>query len=45
MPVAGADRLKLDAFHLNDEGCRLVAAEAVRVLDDLGALARSVTTR
>lgn len=42
---AGADRLKLDAFHLNDEGCRLVAAEAVRVLDDLGALARSVTTR
>jgi hypothetical protein len=33
---AGADRLKLDALHLNPEGCRLVAAEVVRVLDDLG---------
>lgn len=33
---AGAARLKLDAFHLNGEGCRLVAEETVRVLDDLG---------
>lgn len=33
---AGADRLKLDAVHLNAEGCRLVAAEVVRVLADLG---------
>ena len=33
---AGADRLKLDAVHLNAEGCRLVAAEVVRVLEDLG---------
>ncbi len=33
---AGADRLKLDALHLNAEGCRLVAAEVVRVLEDLG---------
>ena len=31
---AGADRLKLDAFHLNGEGCRLVAQEVVRVLDE-----------
>ena len=36
---AGADRLKLDAFHLNAEGCRLVAQEVVRILEDLGALA------
>lgn len=33
---AGADRLKLDALHLNPEGCRLVAEEVVRVLEDLG---------
>jgi hypothetical protein len=33
---AGADRLKLDAVHLTAEGCRLVAAEMVRVLEDLG---------
>ena len=33
---AGADRLKLDTIHLNAEGCRLVAEEAVRILDDLG---------
>jgi hypothetical protein len=33
---AGADRLKLDALHLTAEGCRLVAGEVVRVLDDLG---------
>jgi hypothetical protein len=33
---AGADRLKLDALHLTAEGCRLVAAEVVRVLEDLG---------
>lgn len=36
---AGADRLKLDAFHLTAEGCRRVAEEAVRVLDDLGVFA------
>jgi len=35
---AGADRLKLDAAHLNAEGCRLVAAEVVRVIEDLGLL-------
>lgn len=35
----GADRLKLDAFHLNAEGCRAVAEEVARVLDDLGAFA------
>lgn len=33
---AGADRLKLDTIHLNAEGCRLVAEEVVRILDDLG---------
>jgi hypothetical protein len=33
---AGADRLKLDAFHLSAEGYRLIAEEVVRVLDDLG---------
>jgi hypothetical protein len=33
---AGADRLKLDALHLTAEGCRLVADEVVRVLEDLG---------
>jgi len=33
---AGADRMKLDAVHLTAEGCRLVAGEVVRVLDDLG---------
>jgi hypothetical protein len=33
---AGADRLRYDAMHLNAEGCRLVAEEVVRVLDDLG---------
>jgi len=33
---AGADRMKLDALHLNADGCRLVAEEVVRVLDDLG---------
>jgi hypothetical protein len=32
----GADRLKLDAMHLTAEGCRLVAQEVVRVLEDLG---------
>jgi hypothetical protein len=33
---AGADHVKLDAVHLTAEGCRLVAEEVVRVLDDLG---------
>ncbi len=36
---AGAERLKLDAVTLNAEGCRLVAKEAVRILDDLGCFA------
>ncbi|HWF01307.1 MAG TPA: SGNH/GDSL hydrolase family protein [Caulobacteraceae bacterium] len=35
----GADRLKLDAYHLTAEGYRLVAEETVRVLADLGVLA------
>jgi len=34
----GADRMKIDALHLTAEGCRAVAEEVVRVLDDLGAL-------
>lgn len=33
---AGADRLKLDALSLTAEGCRLVAEEVVRILEDLG---------
>ena len=33
---AGADRVKLDVFHLDAEGCRLVANQTVRVLEDLG---------
>ncbi len=33
---AGAERLKLDAFHLTAEGYRLIAEEVARVLDDLG---------
>jgi hypothetical protein len=37
---AGADRLMYDAMHLNAEGCRLVAEEVVRVLDDLGLFSR-----
>jgi hypothetical protein len=36
---AGAERLKVDALHLTAEGCRLVAAEVVRILDDLGCFA------
>ncbi|MBB2201002.1 SGNH/GDSL hydrolase family protein [Gluconacetobacter tumulisoli] len=32
----GADRMKLDTFHLTPEGYRRVAEEAVRVLADLG---------
>jgi hypothetical protein len=35
---AGADRLKIDAVHLTAEGCRLVAEEVVRVIEDLGLL-------
>jgi hypothetical protein len=37
---AGADRVMLDALHLTAEGCRLVAEEVVRVLEDLGCLSR-----
>ena len=35
---AGAARLKLDALHLTAEGYRLVAAEVVHILADLGCL-------
>jgi hypothetical protein len=35
---AGADRLKYDALHLTAEGCRAVAEEVARVLEDLGCL-------
>jgi hypothetical protein len=35
---AGAERLKLDAVHLTPDGCRLVAEEVVRVIEDLGLL-------
>jgi GDSL-like lipase/acylhydrolase family protein len=38
---AGADRLKLDALHLTAEGCRLVAEEVVRILEDLGLFERA----
>lgn len=34
----GADRLKIDALHLNAEGCRLVAEEVVSILSDLGVV-------
>jgi len=34
----GADRLKYDTIHLTGDGCRAVATEVVRVLDDLGCL-------
>ena len=33
---AGADRLKIDLFHLTAEGWRLVAEEVVRILDERG---------
>jgi len=42
---AGADRLKLDAFHLNAEGCERVAQEVVRILEDLGVLASREAVR
>jgi hypothetical protein len=35
---AGAARLKYDAGHLTSEGCRLVADEVVRILEDVGCL-------
>ncbi len=38
---AGADRVKLDTMHLTAEGCRLVAEEVVRILDDLGSFERA----
>lgn len=40
---AGADRTKLDAVHLTADGCRLVAEEVVRVLDDLGSFTAAET--
>jgi len=36
---AGGERMKYDTLHLTAEGCRAVAEETVRVLDDLGCLA------
>ena len=33
---AGADRVKIDLFHLNAEGWRLIAEEVVRILEDRG---------
>ena len=35
---AGADQLKYDVLHLTAEGCRLVAQEVVRILEDVGCL-------
>jgi hypothetical protein len=35
---AGVDRLKIDALHFTPEGCRLIAEETVRILEDLGIL-------
>jgi hypothetical protein len=35
---AGADRLKVDLFHLNAEGWSLLAEEVVRILDERGCL-------
>jgi hypothetical protein len=35
---AGADRLKVDLFHLTAEGWRLVAEEVVRILEERGCL-------
>ncbi|MBI1262911.1 MAG: SGNH/GDSL hydrolase family protein [Rhizobiales bacterium] len=34
----GTDHLKIDTLHLNGDGCRLIAEEVVRILDDLGCL-------
>lgn len=42
---AGADRVKLDAVHLTAEGCRLVAAEVARVLEDLGCFSPAEISR
>jgi hypothetical protein len=36
----GADRLKLDVLHLTAEGCRLIAEEVVRILEDCGCYAQ-----
>lgn len=41
---AGAARCKLDALHLTAEGCRCVAEETVRVLEDLGCFSPTGTT-
>ena len=42
---AGADRAKLDPVHLTAEGCRLVAEEVVRVLEDLGCFPQAEAGR
>ena len=34
----GASNLKIDALHLNAKGCRLVAEEVLRILEDIGCL-------
>lgn len=38
---AGADRVKLDAILLNAEGCGLVAAEVLRILEDQDCFAQA----
>jgi len=38
---AGVDRVKLDAISLNAEGCRLVAGEVLRIIEDHGCFVRS----
>ena len=39
----GADRVKLDAVHLNAQGCRLVAEEVVKILEDVGTISAAET--
>lgn len=40
---AGAERLKIDLFHLTAEGWRLVAEEVVRILEERGCLDGNAT--
>ncbi len=35
-PPRRRDRVKIDGLTLNAEGCRLVAAEVLRILEDAG---------
>jgi hypothetical protein len=39
----GADRVKLDAVHLNAAGCRLVTEEVIKILEDVGTVAAAET--